>query len=347
MIGLLGAVVCAVRVVFASRAEAALEILVLRQQLAALKRRRGRVRVAAWDRLFWIWLSGWWRGWRRAVMVVRPETVVRWHRAGWRALWRMRSGGGGGRPRVGQGVRDAIRRMAEENCGWGAPRIHGELARLGFRISERTVGRYLRELRTSGGSAREWRAFLENHREAIAAFDFFTVPSLGFRLLYCFFAIEHERRRVVHFEVTARPTVDWVERQLGAVFPKGGKTHRYAVFDNDIKFRPEVDAFLAARGVAAKRTGFHSPWQNGIAERWIGTCRRELTDHVIPLNESHMRRLLGEYVDYYNRDRTHISLGKDAPDRRAVQIPLGSDAVLTSERRMGGLHHRYRWKAVA
>jgi putative transposase len=179
--------------------------------------------------------------------------------------------------------------MAEENAGWGAPKIHGELQKLGFELSERTVARYLRRIRRRGNSGQRWLTFLKNHREVIVAFDLFTVPTLTFQLLYCFFVIEHGRRRILHLNVTRHPTADWAVQQLREAFPDA-VPYRYAILDHDSKFDADVMAFLKATGLTPKRTSVQAPWQNGLAERWVGSCRREILDHVIALNEQHLRR---------------------------------------------------------
>ena len=191
-----------------------------------------------------------------------------------------------------------IRRLAQENSGWGAPKIHAELLKLGFQISERTVTRYLRRVGRRGDPAKRWRTFLHNHREAIVAFDFFTVPTMTFQMLYCFFVIEHDRRKILHCNVTRHPTADWVIQQLRETFPEAAP-YRYVILDRDTKFDQEVIRFLKATGLTPKRTSAQSPWQNGTAERWVGSCRREILDHVIALDERHLLRLMRDYVDYH------------------------------------------------
>ena len=239
-----------------------------------------------------------------------------------------------------------IRRMAVENPDWGAPRIHGELLKLEWEISERTVARYLRGVCRRGDPARRWRAFLENHREAIVALDFFTVPTLTFKLLYCFFVVEHGRRRILHFHVTARPNAEWVRQQLRETFPEAGP-YRFAILDHDSKFDRTVIEFLRTTGLKPKRTSVQAPWQNGIAERWVGSCRRELLDHVIALNEKHLRRLIRDYVTYHHEDRIHDSLAKDTPQRRRIESRPSASAKVVSKARLGGLHHRYSWGEAA
>ena len=321
-----------------------LETLALRQQLAVLKRKHPRPRLNNCDRLFWLALRSFWSRWASALVIVKPETVIGWHRAGFRLYWRLRSRGGG--RKVSADVFEIVRHMARENPCWGAPRIHGELLKLGFQISERTVSRYLaRRVPRSGDAADKWRAFLSNHREAIAALDFFTVPTVTFRLLYCFFLIDHGRRKILHFNVTAHPTAEWVIQQLREAFP-GSPRHRYVILDRDTKFSREVLDFLDSSGIKPVRTSVRSPWQNGTAERWVETARRDCFDHVIALNEMHVRRLAREFIAYYHLDRTHDSLGKDTPNCRPIQAkPDGAELI--SLPRIGGLHHRYTWQVAA
>jgi transposase InsO family protein len=236
--------------------------------------------------------------------------------------------------------------MAEENPDWGAPKIHGEIQKLGFVVSERSVARYLRRIRRRGDPAKRWLAFLQNHREVIAAFDFFTVPTVTFQLLYCFFVIAHGRRKILHFNVTRHPTAEWVVQQLREAFPEAGP-YRYVILDRDSKFDADVIAFLKATGLKPKRTSLRAPWQNGIAERWVGSCRREILDHVIALNEQHLRRLIRDYVNYHHQDRIHDSLEKDTPNRRPVERKLAENSIVISMPRLGGLHHRYAWREAA
>lgn len=209
-------------------------------------------------------------------------------------------------------MQSLIRRLAAENSEWGAPKIQGELQKLGFEVSERTVARYLQRLRRRKDPGKSWRAFLANHREAIVAMDFFAVPTLNFKLLYGFFVIEHTRRRILHFNITRYPSSDWVVQQLREAFPEA-VPYRYLILDRDSKFDANVIDFLEATGLKPTRTSVQSPWQNGIAERWVGSCRREILDHVIPLHEEHLRRLISEYLNYYHDDRIHDSLEKDTP----------------------------------
>ena len=236
--------------------------------------------------------------------------------------------------------------MASENPSWGAPRIHGELLKLGFNVSERTVSRYLPHIRPPRGALGDWVGFLQNHREVIGGMDFFTVPTATLRILYVFFVIHHDRRRILHFNVTEHPTAPWVTQQLRESFPYD-TTPFYLVFDRDSAFAGKVITTVESLGIKPKRIAYRSPWQNGIAERWIGSCRRELLDRVIVLHADHLRRLLRGYVDYYSTDRCHLGLQKDTPDRRSVERRPNPLARVVSLYRMGGLHHRYAWRDYA
>jgi transposase InsO family protein len=227
--------------------------------------------------------------------------------------------------------------MVVENPIWGAPRIHGELLMLGFDVSERTISRWMKRAPRDPEPAKRWLSFLRNHREAIAAMDFFTVPTVTFNVLYCFFVISHDRRRILHFNVTSHPTSLWTVQQLREAFPFGSAP-RFLIFDRDGKYGLEVPAAVRALTIRPVRTSFESPWQNGIAERWVESCRRDLLDHVIAVNERHLKRLLSEYVHYYHEDRTHLGLGKGTPDGRIRSVASGR--VVSSDR-LGGLHHRY------
>ena len=339
--------VTAVRVFFLCRTDLALEILALRQQVAVLKRKRPRPKLNRMDRLFWTALRSFWSRWAEALLIVKPETVVGWHRAGFRLYWGWRSRGrASGRPKITPEIQELIQRMAKENPTWGAPKIHGELRKLGFKVSERSVSRYIRAIQRRGDPGRRWLTFLRNHREAIVAMDFFTVPTVSFRVLYCLFIIEHARRRILYFHVTAQPNSDWVTQQLREAFPDS-TPYRYMILDRDTKFDAEVLSVLRSIGLKPKRTSRESPWQNGVAERWVGSCRRELLDHVIPLNEHHLRRLLRDYIRYYHLDRTHDGLGKDTPDRRSIETNPSNGATVISLPRVGGLHHRYGWQQAA
>ena len=340
---------CLLRLLFAllvrsvrSRRHLLLENLALRQQLAVLARRRPQPRFSAPDKLFWIVLCRLWPGWRKALILVQPDSVVRWHRSGFKLYWKWlsRNRKRPGRKCVSREVRELIFRMVNENKTWGAPRIHGELKMLSYDISERTVLRWMRKAPRSLEPANRWAAFLSNHREAIAAMDFFTVPTLTFGVLYCFFVIAHDRRRILQFNVTRHPTSAWVVQQLREAFPYD-TAPGYLIFDCGANFNEEVVATVKIFGIQPKRTSFRSPWQNGVAERWVGNCRRDLLDHVIAVNERHLKRLMNEYIRYYHEDRTHLALAKETPAGREAKKASRAGGRIITIPRLGGLHHRY------
>jgi putative transposase len=327
---------------FRSRCDLLLENLALRQQLAVLKQRHSRPRFATVDKLLWVILRRLWPGWKQALILVQPETVVCWHRAGFKLYWTWLSRHRKcvGRKCVSRELRELILRMVAENWTWRASHIHGELKMLGFDISERTVLRWMRKAPRSPERARRWAAFLSNHLEAIAAMDFFTVPTLTFGVLYCFFVIAHDRRRILHCNVTRHPSSAWVIQKLREAFPYDSAPG-YLIFDRGPQFNYEVIDTIKSFGIGPKRTTFRSPWQNGVAERWVGNCRRDLLDHVIVLNERHLKRLMSEYARYYHEDRTHLALGKATPAGRNAAKVSAIDSRVVSMPRLGGLHHRY------
>jgi len=335
---LLGWVVSALR----SRENLALENMALRQQLLALHAKRPRRRLTALHKLFWVVLRRLWSGWKGPPVLVTPRAVVNWHRTGCRLYWTWvsRAGRVGGRKRINKEVRALILRMVAENRTWGAPRIHGELLKLGFDLSETTVSRWLRRIARTPDPAKRWLTFLRNHREAIAARDFFTVPTLSFGLLYCFFVIGHDRRKILRFNVTRNPNALWMVQQMREAWPYV-PAHGFLLFDRDSKFGTDVIPAVKDLGSQPIRTAFRSPWQNGVAERWVRSCRRDLLDHVIVLNEQHLKRLMSEYVRYYHDDRTHLGLAKDTPTSRPTAICPAVGSKVLSFPRLGGLHHRY------
>jgi transposase InsO family protein len=234
--------------------------------------------------------------------------------------------------------------MATENAGWGAPRIHGELLSLGFVLSERTVSRYLPRKPASPNPIKRWLTFLRNHRDAIAAMDFFVVPTVTFRLVYAWFVISHARRRILYFGVTDAPTAAWVIQHLRETFGLD-MMPKHLIFDRDSIFSAQVVSTVKSFGIAPTRTAYRSPWQTGVAERWVGSVRRELLDHVVVWNEQHLRRLLAEYVAYYHNDRPHLGLDKQTPGGRTRSPPRCMQAAVVARPRVGGLHHRYELAA--
>src|SRR6266403_1262314 len=324
---------------FRERRSLLLENLALRQQLVALKRRHPRPSLGLFDKFFWVIARRVWSAWKQSLLIVAPETVVRWHRTGFCMYWRLisRVRRQVGRRPTPKEVRELIFRMVVENPTWGAPRIHGELLMLGFDLCERTISRWMKRAPRDPEPAKRWLAFLRNHREAIAAMDFFSVPTINFGVLYCFFVISHGRRRILHFNVTKHPTSLWVVQELRESFPFE-LAPRFLIFDRDAKYGLEVPVAVRSLKMSPVRTSFESPWQNGVAERWVESCRRDLLDHVIAVNERHLKRLLSEYFRYYHEDRTHLGLRKGTPDYRIRSTASGR---VLSQDRLGGLHHRY------
>jgi putative transposase len=339
MFGFVGLCLGMVVRLFRGRRSLLLENLALRQQLVAMKRRHPRPSLDPFDKLFWVIARRIWSAWKHSLLIVTPETVVRWHRTGFHMYWRLisRVRRQVGRKPTPKEIRDLIIRMVVDNPTWGAPRVHGELRMLGFELCERTISRWMKRTPRDPDRAKRWPTFVRNHREAIAAMDFFTVPTITFGVLYCFFVIGHDRRRILHVNVTKHPTSGWIIQQLREAFPFEA-THKYLIFDRDQKFGFEVIAAVKATRIIPKRTSFRSPWQNGIAERWVESCRRDLLDHIVALNERHLKRLLSEYVRYHHEDRTHLGLEKGTPDGRIRSVASGR---VLSRVRLGGQHHRY------
>ena len=319
-----------------SRRVLAVENLALRQQLAVLKRTTKRPNLTHADRAFWVALSRLWKGSQHALLIVKPETVIGWHRQGFRFYWTWKSGNRGGRARIDAEIRALIRRMARENPTWGAPRIHGELLKLGFDVSESTVSRYMPRRRKP--PSQTWRSFLRNHTRDLASIDFFVVPTATFRILYVFLVLEHERRRIVHFNVTDGPSAQWTGQQLVNAFPYDS-ARKCLTRDRDRIYGTALVRRVRAIGIEQVLTAPRSPWQNPYCERVIGTLRRECLDHVIVLGERHLRRILRQYLEYYHGSRTHLAIDKYAPEPRERESVDGGKVVALPI--VGGLHHRY------
>jgi len=342
MIATLGSLLWALRDSLRRRATLQAEILALRHQLLVLQRsNRQRLRLTSGDRLFWVWLSDLWTGWRSALLIVKPETVVAWHRMGFRLYGRWKSRNRNGRPSITPDVRDLIRRMSRANPRWGAPRVHGELLKLGIEVSQATVAKYM--VRNRRPPSQTWKTFLKNHMEALVSADFFVVPTIGFRILFVFVILDHHRRRPVHFAVTANPTAEWTARQLLEAFP-WDSAPRYLLRNRDGSYGEEFHDAVGWLGMREVLTAPQSPWQNAYVERLIGSIRRECLDHVIVLDESSLHRVLRSYFKYDEHTRTHLALEKDAPIPRRVHPPESGKVVELPE--VGGLHHRYERRAA-
>jgi len=336
------ALLFALRSCLKSRAALQAENLALRHQIIVLQRGRKRLPLNSGDRLLWVWLSRLWADWRSALAIVKPETVISWHRKGFRLYWTWKSRRAGiGRKMIPREVRDLIRKMSVANPLCGAPRIHGELLKLGIALSEATVAKYM--VRQKNPPSQSWRTFLNNHVRNLVAVDFFTVPTVSFHVLFVFVVLAHDRRRQIHFNVTEHPTAGWTARQIVQAFP-WDTAPRYLIRDRDGIYGKDFRRQLDQMDIHEVLTAPRSPWQNAYAERFIGSIRRECLDHVIVLNESSLRGVLRSYFDYYQYSRTHLSLDKDSPESRAVQPPNAGAVIELPQ--VGGLHHRYERRAA-
>ena len=320
---------------FKTQARLEAEIVLLRHQLSVLRQRvPSKARLTMADRLLFVWLYRLFPSVLNAVTIVQPETIIRWHRTGFRLYWRWKSRSRGGRPKVPVEIRRLIREMSLANRLWGAPRIHGELLKLGIEVAQSTVAKYM--AKSGLGREQTWKTFLHNHVSGIGAMDFLVVPTINFRLLFVLVILRHERRRLISLSVTDHPTAEWIARQITDAFP-WDEAPDYMVRDRDKCYGHAVTKRLAAMGIRDHPIAPRSPWQNGHAERLIGSIRRECLDHIVIFGGPHLRRILAAYAVYYNELRTHLSLGKDSPRHRSVRR-LGQ---LAAQPILGGLHHEY------
>jgi transposase InsO family protein len=327
---------CFVRALLLGRAALAVENLALRQQLAILDRKLPRPKLKKRDRLFWVLLSRLWSGWQSVLVIVKPETVIRWHRQGFRYYWHWKSRSKPGRPKIPRELRDLIRQMSRENPLWGAPHIQAQLHLLGYDLASSTIAKYMD--RSGKPPSQTWRTFLKNHIDGIAAVDFFTVPTVLFQVLYVWVVLRHERRRIVHFNVTAHPTSAWLTQQLREAFPFD-QAPRYLIRDRDGAYGNVFRRCAKSMGIEEVLIAPQSPWQNAFAERVIGTIRRDCLDHFIVINEAHLRRMLSRYLDYYHFSRCHRSLDRNSPVPRSVEPPAKGRIIAIPQ--VGGLYHRY------
>src|SRR5712692_735381 len=341
MISVLLSLLLTLRGSVCSHAALQLEVLALRHQLQVLQRTRPRrLQLAMADRWLWVWLSRVWTGWRTALVIVEPETIIAWHRRGFQLFWTWKSRRRTGRPIVPRDIRTLIRTMSEANSLWGAPRIHGELLKLGIEVCQATVAKYL--VRHRQPPSQTWRTFLANHIGQIVAADFFVVPTATGRLLFVLVLLAHQRRRLGHVAVTQHPTAAWTAQQLREVFP-WDEAPRYLIRDRDHAF-DGLRETAKAMGIQEVLTAPHAPWQNAFVERFIGSARRECLDHVIVFNETGLQRLMNLYCSYHERSRTHLSLDKDTPIPRSMTGP--GDGGIVAIPQVGGLHHRYERRAA-
>ncbi len=321
-----------------NRTELAAENLALRQQLAVLQQKSKTPRLRKRDRIFWAILSRIWTGWRSALLILQPDTVVRWHREGFRLFWRWKSRTAKvGRPKIKAEIRNLVRRMSSENPLWGTPRIQSELALLGYVFADSTIDKY--RIHPRKPPSQTWRTFLDNHVKDIVAVDFFTVPTATFRILFTFVVLRHDRRQIVHFNVTSHPTAEWTAQQIVEAFPFD-EAPRFLIRDRDGIYGRAFRNRVESMGIEEVMIAPRSPWQNSFAERIIGSIRRDCLDHVIVLNGRHLRRILRSYFEYYDDSRTHLALDRNAPNAREVEPPSHGRVVALPH--VGGLHHRYR-----
>ena len=320
---------------FRSRRELVLENLVLRHQLQVALRTNPSPRLRHRDRILWVWLRRFWPAWRTHLVVVRPETVLRWHRKGWRLYWTWKSRARRGRPRLSAEVRDLIAQISRDNRLWGTERIRGELLKLGIAVSNRSIRRYRwRKPRPQGSQG--WHTFLRNHLNGIWAADLFVVQTISFKTLYVLFFISHDRRELIHFNVTSSPTAAWVWQQLIEA-TSWGRRPSHLVHDRDAVYGRDFDARVRALGVIGVRTPRQAPNANAIAERLVRSIRAECLDQLIIINERHLRAVLTEFTQYYNRERPHRSLALTSP----IQSHPSRDGPVISRAVLGGLHHAY------
>jgi putative transposase len=326
-----------VGMLFRSRFSLQAEVIALRHQLTVYHRLVRRPQIRPADRILWSWLSRHWARWRDALVFVQPATVIAWQRKRFRDHWRRISQcGKPGRSAISQEIRELIRRMSSANPLWGTPRIVGELAKLGIEVAKSTVDKY--RVRPRKPPSPTWKAFLQNHVTDLVSIDFFVVPTIQFKLLFVLVVLAHARRKVIHCNVTENPTAQWTAQQIIEAFP-WDSAPKYLLRDRDAIYGNAFQQRVQSMGIEQVLSAPRSPWQNPFVERLIGTVRRDCLDHVIVLNERHLRRILAQYLDYYHRWRTHLSLRMDAPSPRAVHPPDRGRVVEFPE--LGGLHNHY------
>ena len=331
---------------FRKRASLELEVIALRHQLKVLKRRsrpRSRHRrIKQGDRLFWVFLFRLWPECANFITLIKPVTLVKWHNQGFKLYWTWRSLRRKGRPQLPNGVHELIARMHKDNPLWGAGRIQGELMKLGFKVSAFTIRKHLPK--RPDPPSPTWKVFFRNHLDAIAAADSFVVITSTYRLLYGFVVLGLHRRRILHFNVAAHPTQEWVLDQIQQAF-RGRPNLRFLLRDRDAVYGHRFSKTLKSMGIRQVVTASKSPWHNNHIECLIGTIRRECLNHVIVFNERHLKRILSSYVDYYNESRTHESLGRDSPNSRVIQFPSEGRKIVAIPQ-VGGMHHRYERRAA-
>ena len=346
-----------IQMLFKSKDDLVLENIELRQQLMSYQVKKNKPKnITDLTRSYLVALKETWAKWKDILTIVSPKTVIDWQQRRFKNYWTKLSNKNKkpGRPSIKVEIRELIKRMATENLNWGAPRIFSEILKLGYskkQVSERTVSRYLKKIRPMDPDnlkkkRQSWKTFLRNHREYIMAMDFFTVPTVSFKILYVFFIIDHARRKIVHFNITENPTSEWVIQQLRNAFPFDS-VPKYLIFDRDPLFSARVRQFIKDMGTKPKQISYKSPWQNGTSERWILSVRNEILNHVIIFTEDQLRDYMKEYISYYNTERCHLSVDRDSPVGREVQQKPSESAKVIAFPRLSGLHHVYKWDKAA
>ena len=320
--------------------------LALQQQLIVLNRSIKRPQIKTKDRLFWVILFRFWRNREDPLVLVKPETIVGWHRKGFKLFWKWKSWSkSSGRPRINLEIRNLIHKIVMANPLWGAPRIHGELIKLGINISERTVSSLMPK-HPRKPTSQTWKTFIRNHMTNTVSIDFFTVPTVTFRILFVIIILKNNRRKIIHFNTTEHPTAQWTAQQIVEAFP-WDTVPKYLIRDRDSIYGSYFRQRVRNMGIREVLTAPKSPWQNPYAERLIGSIRRECLNHVIVFNDMHLRRILSSYFQYYHQDRTHYGLNKDAPFERPIQSRPLKESKIIKFSRVGGLYNRYQWKNAA
>ena len=321
---------------FKSKESIQLENILLRKQIEILRRAGKRPTVTNRDRAVFVYLSKLYPRWRESFLIFKPDTLIRWHKKGFKLYWWYKSKNKGGRPHVDIELINLIKKMSKENPLWGAPRIHGELLMLGYNISQSTVSYYMPK--NTPRSKQTWLTFLHNHLKETISVDFFSIPTLTYSLLHVFVILSHDRRKIIHFNITKHPTDEWTSRQLIEACP-WSSDYKYLIRDRDSRYASSFKERLSQLKIEEIKTSYRSPWQNGYVERVIGSIKRECLDHVIILNENHLTNILHSYVDYYHNSRTHLGLNKNCPNPRTPRSSNNGKICKYSE--VGGLHHRY------
>ena len=320
---------------FRSRVSLQLENVALRHQLTVYQRSAKRPRICPGDRVLWSWIADRWSGWKDALVIV--QTVIAWQRKRFRDHWtKLSKHVRPGRPPVSKEIRALIRKMSEANISWGSPRIVGELRKLGINVAKSTVEKY--RVKSRKPPSPTWKVILKNHVKDLVSIDFFVVPTVRFKVLFVLVVLSHHRRRVVHFNVTEHPTAQWTAQQIIEAFP-WDTMPKYLLRDRDAIYGSQFRRRVKSMGIEEVLTAPRSPWQNAFVERLIGSIRRDCLNHVIVLNERHLKRILTRYFDYYHHWRTHLSLGMDSHESRPIQTPAFGKIVEFPA--VGGLHHHY------